>query len=107
TDTGGAIGTPPLVLPAGTKVRHVTQKEIAGSGGRYEDGDIKVSFITPQYDSGGFTQAQLAPVATQQGVEIVYRLDEQSGATGVSGDYSLVEFRRDANLHFELVIGRE
>ena len=59
-----------LQLPSYTKVRHLTQKEIAESGGVFEDGDLLISRITPQFTSpvdgtvGGFIETQLAPAAT-------------------------------------------
>ncbi len=99
-------------LPTYTKARHVTQREIAQSGGRYEEGDVIVGPITPAYaatqfqPAGGFTEQQLAPRASQ-GVEIIYRLTLQAGASGIAGEYELVELRRDKALHFDLVLTRK
>jgi len=101
-----------LALPNYTKVRHVTQREIASSGGLFEEGDIVLGRITPQYTSPvdgtihGFTEAQLAPPVTA-GQEVIYRLALQSGASGIHGDYSRIQLRRDRTLHFEIVVGRQ
>lgn len=104
-----------LALPNYTKVRHLTLREIAGSGGLYENGDVIVGPITPQYTApdgsiGGFTEAQVAPAEVSPGVssgtEIIYRLALQSGATGIHGDYELVQFRRDRTLRLMIVLRR-
>lgn len=97
-------------LPAGTKVRHVTQREIANSGGRYESGDVRVGPITPTYaatgalPAGGFTEQQLDPPVAAQGVENVYVLALQAGASGISGEYQLLQLERDRALHMSLVL---
>lgn len=104
-----------LTLPSFVKIRHVTQREIAASGGLYEMGDVIVGAITPRYtapdaSTGGFTELQVAPstvgAGLPEGTEIIYRLAQQSGATGIVGDYALVQFRRDRTYRFELVIRR-
>lgn len=110
---GDAIDGVPLALPDYTKVRHVSQREIAGSGGSFEDGDVVIGPITPAYPKpdgsiGGFTMEQIRPSADDPGVEIVYRFAQQDGhATGIVGEYRLLEFRRDRVMRFELVVGRE
>lgn len=102
-----------LSLPNYTKVRHVSQREVAQSGGLYELGDLIVGPITPQFVSpidgttGGFTEAQLAPVVTDPATEILYRVTQQSGATGINGDYARKDFKRDKTLRFMIVIGRK
>jgi hypothetical protein len=104
-------------LPSYTKVRHVSLREIAQSGGLFEDDDVIVGPITPQYTfqvgaqlkTGGFTEAQLKPVLTvnDNGTQVIYRLALQSGATGIVGDYTLISFRRDRTYRFMLVLRRE
>ena len=90
-------------------------REVTESGGLYELGDVVCGPITPRYTApdgslGGFVEAQIAPAQFGSGVpagtEIVYRLAQQSGATGIEGDYELVRFRRDKTLRFELVLRR-
>lgn len=101
-----------LALPNYTKVRQVTSREIASSGGRYEEGDLVIGPITPAYPSlphgytEGYTETQLVPRVAGQGQEIIYRMAQQSGATGIVGDMYLVEFKRDRVMRFELVVGR-
>ncbi len=103
-------GDDPPCIP----VRHVSTREIASSGGRYEEGDIRIGPIRPQgFDDidqvfVGFTQSQLNPPIDQEGIEVIYRLTptDDSG-TGICGDYALVEFKRDRFLRFELIVGRD
>ena len=107
------------MLPPYTKIRHVSQREIAGSGGRYEEGDVRCTEIMPTFTDpitgapGGFTEAQLRPTGAQgnsqnlQAVETIYRLSQVDGARpGIAGDYSLVELSRDKSWNFILIIGR-
>lgn len=63
----GGYSETSLVLPARYRVVPISTKEIAQSGGRYQDGDIRVGPITPVY-----TTAQLAPEATGAKDEIRY-----------------------------------
>ncbi len=105
-------GTPTrtsLPLPPETAVRHLTQREIAESGGRFEDGDVIIDLIDPAYQgpdgAGGFTDAQLGGSAVA-GTEVVYELAAQSGATGIVGNYTVVERRRDKNFRFTIVVRR-
>jgi hypothetical protein len=101
---GTAVNTD-LVLPQIYDVVHLTEKQIASSGGRYEIGDMKVGPITPFYGTGGFTPAQLKP-AGADGTEIVYLL---SGS--VNGEYACIELHTentvDDPFSYYLVIGRK
>jgi len=117
-DTGGRPGTLPLALPPWTKVRQVNEREIAGSGGRYEQGDLLIGNIRPSYIDpvtslpGGFTAEDLDPIRTlrpgTQGVEVIYQLRQADPTgTGLSGDFALIEFQRDRAFHFRLVVGGE
>jgi len=107
-------GTPTVLstvrLPPYTRVRHVSLREIAESGGRFEEGDVLIGPIDPAFSGdeggGGFTEAQLAGKTTSQGTEVTYQLTQQSGATGIAGTYTLIEFRRDRNFRFEVVARR-
>lgn len=106
----GSVSSSSVALPPETKVRHVTQQEIAASGGRFEEGDVIVDLIDPAYQgldgAGGFTEAQLGGATTNQGREVIYRLAQQSGATGIVGDYTLHELRRDRNFHMTAIVRR-
>ena len=77
--TGGRRGegsfteAPKLTLPNFVAVRHVSQREVAGSGGLYELGDVRVGRITPRYTApdgslGGFTPLEIAPSRVSPGV---------------------------------------
>lgn len=94
TWSGGSagLGTPTdsdLELPGYVKVRQLSAKEVAGSGGRYRDGDVEIGPITPPYTtetgSGGTSAAQLRP-AVPKGSEVLYVLTGE-----LSGEFRLVE----------------
>lgn len=117
---------PVTEIPNWVPIRHVTQREIAGSGGRYEQGDVKIGPVLPAFGdpgcgcppgapvagvpgvSGGFTPEQLNPTVTEEGIEIIYRLTpNHPNTTGIAGDYQLQDFQRDQPFEFYLVVGRE
>jgi hypothetical protein len=109
---GAGVGRDaPLPLPNYTKVRHLSVREIADSGGVFEDGDIRVGPITPVYAingiTGGFTEAQLNPPIPTNSIQVIYRVALQSGASGIAGDYTIVSLFRDRTLKFILVLRRE
>lgn len=92
------------------KVRQVTQREIASSGGRYEQGTVVIGPITPYYTrpdgtTGGFLEADLNPVITSQGTEVVYVLTAVD-TVGINGEYVLVDLERDSGLHFIVFANR-
>lgn len=115
--TSGIVGVEPddatkpafvdarLDLPAIYKVRQVTTREIASSGGRYESSDVKVGPITPAYtnadgSTGGVSEAQLKPDG-DAGTEILYEL---VGAH--AGEYALIGLVSTAPFGWWLVLGR-
>jgi hypothetical protein len=69
------------------KVRQLTEREIASSGGRFRDGAIEISSITPAYDtgtdSGGLGEADLRPSGSKD-VEVMFVLSGD-----VSGEFRL------------------
>jgi hypothetical protein len=88
------------------KVRQLATREIAGSGARYEVGDVAVGPITPAFTKrdgtrGGYSEADLAPSSPRAGVEIFYRV---LGAH--EGEYERVELRSFRPFAFELVLRR-
>lgn len=89
-----------LVLSPRPKVRELNQSEVAGSGGAFEAGDVRVGPITPQYTGGGYTIAQIAPDGAA-GTEILYVL---TGA--IAGLYSRVSVETDRAFRYELVLRR-
>lgn len=108
TNSGGRVGAEgvktdsDLVITPRPKVREVSQREIAGSGGRYVAGDVKVGPITPAHSGGGYTEAQLAPTAGTNGVQVIYVL-----AGGVAGEYLRVDLQTDRALSYFLVLRRK
>jgi hypothetical protein len=95
-----------LVLPQHFVVRQVSTRELAASGGRYEQGDVTVEGITPEYvdregNARGFSPLALDPRVTRNGVEIIYRV------TGPhEGDYQLVELQSWRPYGYTLVLRR-
>jgi hypothetical protein len=115
--TSGTVGVEPddpkatpyvdtrLELPTVYKVRQVTTREIASSGGRYETGSVRVGPITPAYvnadgSQGGVSELQLKPLG-DEGTEILYVL---SGAH--AGEYALVALESTAPFGWWLVLTR-
>lgn len=116
--SSGAVGVEPddatqpaytdarLDLPAIYKVRQLSTREIASSGGRYEAGDVKVGPITPSYANadgsvGGVSEAQLKPVAADSATEILYEL---VGAH--AGEYALIGLVSTGPFGWWVVLGR-
>ncbi len=107
TWTGGRVGADggtsdsDVTLTPRPRVKELSQREIAGSGGRYQAGDVRVGPITPAWSSGGYTAAQLAPVITANGIEILYVL-----AGGIAGEYSRVDLETARSHSYFLVLRR-
>jgi hypothetical protein len=60
----GAATNADLALSPTPRVRTLAPREVAASGGTYEEGDYRVDKITPAFSgppSGGYTPAQLNP----------------------------------------------
>jgi hypothetical protein len=88
------------------EVRQLTTREVSGSGGRYEFGDVKVGPVTPSFVArdgtpGGVTESDLKPDVTTDAVEIIYRL---VGAHG--GEYALVSLDSTKPFGYEIVLRR-
>lgn len=80
---GLPVGSSPVVtdleLSPAPRVRQLAQWEVDGSGGRYRSGDLRIERITPKYDGGGYTPADLCPVP-QPGEDVCYVLTGREGA---------------------------
>lgn len=64
------------------KVRELTVKDVVVSGGKYQEGQLRVGPMTPPYPGGPFTAAELIPPKPAgQGQEVYYGLTDESGAT--------------------------
>jgi len=83
----GPISDSDLTLEKRYKIRELSLREVSGSGGAFEMGDVKVGPITPtDVSGGGYTATQLAPDG-QQGTEIIYVI------TGdLAGEYARIDF---------------
>lgn len=108
--SGGRIGVgsssdSELELPQHYKIREVSSREVAGSAGRLEIGDLQV-VVTPQSTDGngfttGYTAEQLAPVFSAPGSEAIYIVSGQ-----INGEYSRIDLRRDRPYRFVLTLRR-
>ena len=106
----GRIGQPntnprnvDTVLPIRYKVRELSSREISGSGGRYEDGAVKVGPITPPYVSrggGGFSAAQLNPTGSEH-IEVLYVLTGDK-----TGEYKLIDLETTNSTSWFMVLNR-
>lgn len=108
THVGGRVGKEggtndsDLLLVPSPPTRDASQREIRGSGGMYEAGDVRVGPITPAFAGGGYTEAQLAPTSPGNGVEILYVL---SG--GLTAEYMLVDIQTDKSLSYFLTLRKK
>lgn len=83
------------------KIREVSTREIASSGGLFEMGDIKVGPITPtDVSGGGYTAAQLAPEG-QTGTEVIYVISGD-----LAGEYARVELNKSKPFSWYLTLRR-
>ncbi len=105
---GTATDTTIADLPQAIRIDSLSEREIAGSGGRYETRDVKVGPITPSYSnvggySGGFTPAQSdpAPGTAATGTEILYIL---SGT--MAGEYRMLSVDTIGAVSYRLVLRR-
>lgn len=90
----------PLVNPR-PKVRQITSREIASSGGMYEDGDLRVDKLTPKFAAGGYLPEEIAPIAPDKGTEILYLV------TGpLAGEYRRINSNLDRALGYSLTLRR-
>lgn len=83
------------------KVRQLSTREIAGSGGVFETGDLRIGPITPSNGAGvGYTVAQLAPDGGGN-VEVIYKL---SGPH--AGEYRRIALETVSDVSWFLVLRR-
>ncbi len=102
TQTAGTDYTDVTIrLVPNPKVRRVTQREIASSGGRYETADIVIGPMTPAFAGGGNTVAQLDPLVLAAGVELIFVLTGPN-----AGEHVVIDVRRDRPMRYEVVVRR-
>src|SRR5258707_15075194 len=80
-------------------IRQITTREIASSGGKFEEGDLIIRHITPYNGTVGYTESQLKPVVTSMGTEIIYVITGQH-----SGNYAEIELQSVRNYSYNLVL---
>ena len=90
-----------LSLDPRPRVRDVSAREVASSGGTLRSGDRRITGITPAHTGGGYTPEQLRPAITGP-QERVYVL---TGADGTS-EWELVDASFDRPFGHELVLRR-
>jgi hypothetical protein len=103
------VDTPIVTASGGNPlVEQLGVREVAGSGGTYRDGDLRIRGITPRYTApttGGYTPAMLRIQPAGAAEEVLYVLTGDEGAfdcTFVAGafddpvEYSVVVRRRRA-----------
>lgn len=90
-----------LQLSPSPRVRDVSAREVASSGGTLRTGDRRLTGITPAHAGGGYTPAQLRPTVVSQ-QERVYVLTGEDGES----EWELVEASFDRPFGHELVVRR-
>lgn len=93
-----------LVLPQKYPVHQVTTRDIEGSGGLCEAGDIMVEGIVPGDAANpgvGFTPEQLTPVNTNPAVDIYYVVTGSH-----NGEYALGYLDSSDTYEYKLVLRR-
>ncbi len=94
TWVGGRKGAPggysdiDLELVPRPRVVQLSQREIASSGGRYEDQSVRIKWIQPDCLTGGFTPQDVLQEQVVDGIEIFYRLSSSTG--GINANYTRV-----------------
>lgn len=97
------VDSDPLTITPRPKIRSLSKKEIAASGGLYADGDVRVTKITPKYmvdAGGGYETSEILPSGLRL-VDVVYRI------TGPNeGEYKVVDSDTSKNFGYELTLRR-
>lgn len=91
-----------LTLFPNPKVRNVSLKEIAGSAGTFQDGDLVIGPITPFNGTIGYTPEQLRPVSSDGRTQLFYELAGPSGTKLCT----LVEANFDRAMHYTVYVRR-
>ncbi len=102
----GAYSDSAITISPNPKMREVSTHDIAGSGGRYEQGDLAVGPFTPAFTgppAGGYTPDQLQPPVPpgSRGVEVIYTVTGPD-----AGQYTSVTSSRDRPMRYSLVLRR-
>jgi len=105
--TAGEYSDASTTLAPVPRIRSLTSREVAASGGLYEQGDLLVGPITPAYtntdaSTGGYSETDLAPVQSTDSIEVLYLITGPS-----AGDYRRIELRRGRAFRYELVLRKK
>lgn len=105
--TAGSYSDSSATLAPVPRIRALSSREIAGSGGLYEEGDLLVGPITPAYtnpdtSTGGYSEVDLAPVQSTDNIEVLYLITGPN-----AGDYRRIELRRGRAFRYELVLRKK
>ncbi len=105
----GAVGSVPtdvdLAVTPRPKIRELSLREVSGSGGRFEAGDLRVGPFTPAYavpTTGGYTPEQLKPTTTSPNVEALYIVTGPN-----AGTYSLVDLDTSRPTQYTMTVRRK
>lgn len=100
--TGGATMTEsaPTALYPIPRVRAMSEEDVASSGGKYQQGDLRVDRLSPKHASGGYDPEDLRPTVARH-VELVYLV------TGPNeGEFELVDLETTHNFEYVLTLRR-
>jgi hypothetical protein len=91
-----------LVLHQYYPVKSLSAREVAASGGRYREGDMKMMGITPSNGAGvGYTEQELRPAPTEPNIQVLYLLLGPMG-----GEYALLDADFSQAFSYEFVLRR-
>lgn len=95
-----ATDSPPVELYPTPRVRTLKSQDVASSGGRYQDGDLRADRLSPKHPTGGYDPEDLRPsVGTHE--EIIYTVTGPN-----AGEYELVDLETTKNFEYVLVLRR-
>lgn len=103
SDTGPDFTDSDVVLPARYHIKNLSPNQVNqivdASAGRLQPGQYVKVWVTPDFNGGGFSQAELAPQASE-GVDIIYVLS----GSGLNGNFNLATFNSDRPYRYELIL---
>lgn len=99
--TSVIASTTSVTITPPPRIRTLSTNDVASSGGRYEDGDLRADKITPKFTGGGYEPEDLRPVVDKN-QEVVYVIEGPNG-----GDYHLVGTETARNFGYALVLRKQ
>lgn len=90
----------PLVIYPVPRIRAMGEDDVASSGGKYQDGDLRVDRLSPKHATGGYEVTDLRPIVAEN-EQIVYLV------TGPNeGEFKLVDIETTHNFEYVLTLRR-